>query len=60
MAPPPVEGIGLVAGAARLRSERFALTLSVGGPSPTATAQSPRFRARLGVGALTITPPAAP
>lgn len=57
---PPVEGLGLVAGAAHLRTDRYRLTLTVAGPSPAATAASPRYRARLGVGALTVTPPAAP
>lgn len=55
---PPVAGAGLTAGAARVSSPRFTLSVSVGGPSPTAHTTSPRFRARLGVGALSIPTPA--
>lgn len=56
--PPPVAGAGLSAGAARVSSPRFTLSVSVGGSSPTAHTTSPRFRARLGVGALSIPTPA--
>jgi len=50
MAPPTPGAPGVVAGGAQRASERYRLTLSVGGPSPIAARQSARYRARLGVG----------
>ncbi len=59
-APPTPGAPNVVAGGARRATDRFQMTVTVGGPAPTSAVESPRFRARIGVGIPSIDTAGAP